>query len=124
MATLRRWARTLAARLHRALSEYPGQRGALTPVRLVRMFGSLTAQLFNHGLRTGAGEKFAGFIGDVRFAAELLYLLSLFFRHGIVVSVQSHRAPLWPNNAALAGAFRLGWASATGSALREMAFHR
>ena len=107
------------------LSGIASTRGALIPVRLVRMFGSLTAQLFNDGLRTGAGEKLAGFIGDVRFAAKLLYLLALFFRHGIVVSVQSHRALLFrrttqrqQERSALVGA------SAPAPVLREMAFHR
>jgi hypothetical protein len=89
------------------------------------MFGSLTAQLFNDGLGTGAGEKFAGFIGDVRFAAELLYLLSLFFRHGVVVSVQGHRALLFGQTTQrLQERSGLVGVSATGSALREMAFHR
>src|SRR5436190_24090332 len=55
------------------------------------MFGSLAAQLVDNLLCARTGEKLAGFIGNVRLAAQLLYLLPLLIRHGILVSVQGHR---------------------------------
>jgi len=58
------------------------------------MLGSFTAELFDNRLRAGSREKLAGFIRNVCFSAQLLYELSLFLGHRIVVSIQRHRTLL------------------------------
>jgi hypothetical protein len=77
-----------------------GEIGALALIGGMLMLGSFTAELFDDRLRARAREKLAGLIRNVCFSAQLLYELSLFLGHRIVVSIQRHRTLLLgPTNA-------------------------